>query len=55
MKIFSKIFKKTKKPIPDKLDEALKFGLITKEENLKLRLERADKTYKDFLKKETKK
>jgi len=48
-------FFKHKKKIPDKLDEALKLGLITDEELLRLRLERADQTYKDFLKKFQKK
>lgn len=48
-------FLKRKKQIPDQLDKALAFGLITKEELLRLRLERAEQTYKDFLKKDTKK
>lgn len=49
-------FLKIKKKIPDcKLEQALKLGLITKEEVLKLRLERADQDYKNFIKKGQKK
>lgn len=42
-----KIFKKN---IPDELDIALKENLITKEEFLKLRLERAEREYENFVK-----
>lgn len=51
--ILRKFFKK--KPIPDKLEQALELGLITKEELLRLRLERAEQTYKEFLNKDKKK
>lgn len=43
-------FLKKKKEIKDELDKALAEGLITKEELLRLRLERAEAIYKTFLK-----
>lgn len=55
MSFLSRIFKKNKKEIQDSLEEAEKLGFITKEERLKLRLERAENTYKDFLNKDQKK
>jgi len=48
MRIFGKIFKK--KEIKDRLDKALDFGLITKEELLKLRCDREEAKLKEFLK-----
>lgn len=48
-------FKKNKKEIKDTLEEVEKLGFITKEEMLKLRLERAENIYKNFLKKDQKK
>jgi len=46
--MFKNIFKK--KEIKDELDKALAMGLITKEELLRLRSERADRKLKEFLK-----
>jgi len=43
-------FLKRKKNIKDNLDNALLLGLITKEELLRLRLERAETKLKEFLK-----
>jgi len=48
--ILRHFFTKKKNAIPDDLDKALALGLITKEELLRLRLERAEQKYKDFLK-----
>ena len=48
-------FLKKKKPIKDDLEKALEQGLITKEELLRLRFERASQIYKDFLKEDQKK
>lgn len=48
-KFLSKIFKK-KKETPDELDKALAQGIITKEELLRLRCERAEAKLKEFLK-----
>lgn len=50
--MFNFIFKifKRKKEIKDKLDEALGQGLITNEEFLRLRCDRADTKLKEYLK-----
>jgi hypothetical protein len=53
MKFLSRIFKR-KKHIEDQLDNALKQGLITNEEILRLRLDRADQEYKNFIKEKKK-
>lgn len=50
-----KFFKKKIKKINDNLDTALKQGLITEEELLRLRLDRAENIYKKFLKNQEKK
>jgi len=52
--ILRNFFKKKKKDLPDNLDKALTLGLITKEELLRLRLDRAEQKYKDFLKEQKK-
>lgn len=53
MRFLSRIFKK-KKYIEDNLDIAKKQGLITDEEILRLRLDRADQEYKNFVKEKKK-
>jgi hypothetical protein len=40
-----------KKQIKDELDKAFLMGLITEEELYRLRLERAEEKYKEFIKK----
>jgi len=49
LKFLVKFFKK-KREIKDELDKALEYGLITEEELLRLRCERAETKYKEFLK-----
>lgn len=46
----NKFFKRKKKKIEDQLELALGQGVITEEEVLKLRVDRAENELKDFLK-----
>lgn len=49
MSFLKNLFKKKRKPPIDELDEALRLRILEWEEILKIRAERAEKTYKDFL------